>query len=154
MRRVSKAERQLHRSARHPTEKENNKLPQLRWPSKPWNSGAEQLISEDPVVSVNWVKVSQVLPLWVNIKRTAILPWYKIRDMSACLLVSLALSIFIKTNFLHFSLSQVSLTFAQKGLNYYFILYILFIVSVVAYCAIKIWDAKYNPKYNLYNIRE
>lgn len=44
MRRVSKAERQLRKSARHPTEKENNAFPQLRWPSKPWNSGAEKLI--------------------------------------------------------------------------------------------------------------
>lgn len=140
MRRVSKAEKQLHRSARHPTENENNKLPQLCWPSKPWNSEAEKLISEDPAVSVNWVKVSQVLPLWVNIKRTVILPWYEIRDMSVCLLVSLALSIFIRTNALYFSLLQVSLTFSQKGFNYYyFILFILFIVSALAYRANKIW---------------
>lgn len=63
MRWVSKAERQLRKSARYPTEKQNNAFPQLCWPSKPWNSGAEKLIHEDRAVPVNWVKVSQALPI-------------------------------------------------------------------------------------------
>lgn len=74
--------------------------------------------------------------------------------MSACLLVSLALAIFIKTSALCFSLLQVSLTFSQEGLNYYFILFILCIVSGLVYCANKIWGAKYNPKPSLYNMSE
>lgn len=74
MRWISKAKRQLRNSALHPTEKENNAFPQLHWPSKPWNSGAEKLISEDQAVPVNWVKVSQVLPLWVNSKEDGSAP--------------------------------------------------------------------------------
>lgn len=133
MRRVSKAERQLRKSARHPTEKENNAFPQLRWPSKPWNSGAEKLISKDWAVPVNWVKVSQVLPLWYNTKRTVTLPRYEIRDSGACLLVYLYLFLnLFKISSVLFCYSFVWALLRKGGIKLFSVWLLVWVVVVVA----------------------